>query len=393
MALRLPRWEALSQDEQIPIINLPLNKTYVVTGGPGTGKTVMAVHRAARLKATKQRQTEQLVKFLVYNRPLQIYLQRALEETGLTEGANAQTWHTWFYNYYKQMTRATRVPETEPFHPDWDHIVPELLKCCQQSGNAPFAHLILDEAQDFPKPLLHILGKLCGTATIFADERQSIDEASSRIAEIMNAFEVGGNVRYYLTRNYRNTREILDASRLFYTGDDLPEHSHRRGDKPKLMRAGGVDDAVRFIANYADTYPEQNIGVLVADKDLRNSYYRELARAVTVAEVQKYVYRTSNFDFERDGIKILTYNTAKGLEFDAVFLPQVDGEFHKNPTEVKLNTLYMCCTRAKNLLFFLYSRPESQSFVLSRLTSTPGVVESEEIEFEGTDEDDDDLPF
>jgi len=40
MPLRLSNWEELSRSKQIPIINLPLNQTYIVTGGPGTGKTI-----------------------------------------------------------------------------------------------------------------------------------------------------------------------------------------------------------------------------------------------------------------------------------------------------------------------------------------------------------------
>lgn len=50
MGIRLPAWNELSKDEQVPILNLPLDKNCVVLGPPGSGKTVLALHRAARLK-------------------------------------------------------------------------------------------------------------------------------------------------------------------------------------------------------------------------------------------------------------------------------------------------------------------------------------------------------
>ena len=40
MGINLPKWEELSKDEQIPIVNLPLEGNFVVIGGPGTGKTI-----------------------------------------------------------------------------------------------------------------------------------------------------------------------------------------------------------------------------------------------------------------------------------------------------------------------------------------------------------------
>ena len=46
MAFIFPRYSELT-DSQRTIINLPLHKNHVVTGAPGTGKSVIAIYRAS----------------------------------------------------------------------------------------------------------------------------------------------------------------------------------------------------------------------------------------------------------------------------------------------------------------------------------------------------------
>lgn len=48
----LPRDRDLTK-EQLPIISLPIDEDYVIVGGPGTGKTVMAVYRAGMMRNKK----------------------------------------------------------------------------------------------------------------------------------------------------------------------------------------------------------------------------------------------------------------------------------------------------------------------------------------------------
>lgn len=73
MPTTLIRKEDLNPQEQLPIVNLPLNDSYIVRGGPGTGKTIMAIIRAEQLRANNQR-----LNFLVFNKPLCIYIQELL---------------------------------------------------------------------------------------------------------------------------------------------------------------------------------------------------------------------------------------------------------------------------------------------------------------------------
>ena len=361
MPLRLPNWEELSRSEQIPIINLPLNQTYIVTGGPGTGKTICALYRASQLQGTSA-DIDSSVLFLVYNKTLKLYLLRAIKELELSD-SNANNWHKWFYKYYYQST-GERVPG-ESFNPDWE-IVNEKLK----DNSSVINHLIIDEAQDLPKGLMELLKRISNQATIFADENQGINKKSTPLAEITNAFDVPGKV-YYLSKNFRNTDEIANVSQLFYTGDigDIPAKANKHGEKPKVLKSGNFDKTISLIADYAEGSLEKNIGVILPPTGRRvTRYYNALNEAVSDATVQLYKYNNSeHFSFDEDGLKVMTNESVKGLEFDTVFIPELDSDYYQDKGEKKVNKMYVCCSRAKGDLILMHETDNNASFALKQI--------------------------
>jgi superfamily I DNA/RNA helicase len=97
MGLNLPKWEELSRDEQIPIVNLPIGGNYVVVGGPGTGKTVLAIYRAARWR--RENEAANKVLFLVYNRTLMQYISDSLNSVQLPS-SYSETWNIVGYGIF-----------------------------------------------------------------------------------------------------------------------------------------------------------------------------------------------------------------------------------------------------------------------------------------------------
>jgi len=370
MALRLPRWESLSNDEQVPIANLPLDKDYIITGGPGTGKTILALYRASRLEEVHSTSgVTKTIKFLVYNKTLYEYLKQAITEIGLSD-ADVQNWHKWFYKYYFEKYHRY-MPETSPYNPDWQILLKEF------DNEMPiFDHLLIDEAQDLPKELMKILRKLCKNCTIFADENQAIDQNATNIAEITNAFDIPGR-RYYLSKNYRNTQEIAAVAYLFYSGDtaDLPAKSMRSGPKPYAIKVQDIDEVTQFIADHGDNFPESNIGVLVPPFESNvNTYFHKISEKTSISKCQMYKSKSKQeFSFEQDAIKVLTYLGVKGLEFDTVFLPEIDSAYFTNNRKI-MNQMHVCCSRAKNQLYFSYCDENSNSFVLQMLKKNNAII-------------------
>ena len=68
-------------------------------------------------------------------------------------------------------------------------------------------------------------------------------------------------------------------------------------------------------------------------------------------------------DFETDLPKIMTYHSAKGLQFDVVILPMYVGASDENSKKA----LYVAMTRTMHHLYLIYSTP----FLAPPLASVP----------------------
>lgn len=353
MGINLPKWEELSKDEQIPIVNLPLEGNYVVVGGPGTGKTILALYRASRWKMVNKNHNKR-VQFLVFNKPLKQYIDDALKTMELPE-SSVDNWHRWLFHYYRMVTKQS-APTLPYYKYKFDIIEPKLQNVPEEMK---FDYLILDEAQDFPPELLRILNNVSKSVTVFGDSQQALVNDRSKTSDFTNAFSAEKRV-YYLNQNYRNTKEISDVAHLFYTGDknDIPARPKSNGNKPRLIINSNKEAVLEQIINYSENNPAQAIGIFVHDNSLMKTYFNNL-RAKNLKNVQCYYHGKDlgkgSFSFDEPGIKILTFSTMKGLEFDAVFIPDLDDDSFNRNDEVTLKKIYVASTRAKkNLTYISY---------------------------------------
>jgi DNA helicase IV len=361
MSLRLPRWESLSQDEQVPIINLPLDEDLWVTGGPGTGKTAMAIHRAYQVL---QAAPGTSVVLMIYNRSLKLYVRQALKETAVK--AIATTWHSWLYRRY-HATHRQDVPETGPYTPNWEIVTPQMVEHFERQGPA-IDHLVLDEAQDLPTGLLKILRRAAKVISVFSDPNQRIHAAATDHDGIGRELRVATR-RYRLTRNYRNSREIAAVAEPFRSGpaNEAPTPPTRSGPRPEAVEADDVEQALDHIALHANNHPEKHVGVLVPDYELHQAVKQILRPKLKGASLQIYRNDDKRFTFETCGIKLLTYDTAKGLEFDTVILPLLGAEQRiEDPDAATRNRLYVACSRAREELIFLHT-PQTRAWAIGTL--------------------------
>lgn len=116
---------------------------------------------------------------------------------------------------------------------------------------------------------------------------------------------------------------------------------------------------------------------------------KDMARLISLArEFEDGDRRLSDFlqhlrerfesESERDAVQLMTYHSAKGLEFEVVFLPQAEDreipywravEEDKVPEERRL--FYVGLTRAKRELYVTWSRKRDRSRFLDELLPTP----------------------
>lgn len=354
MSLRLPSYQQLSK-EQDEINNLPLKGRRLVIGPPGTGKTVMALYRSSMFE--KQGRDS---KFFVYNKTLRFYLDQAIRETKLS--GTADGFHQWFTGWYRKTFRK-RAPQTKPYVFDWDAVMQDILL---SDGKFPkFDHLAIDEGQDLPRDFYSVAKMISENLTVFADENQMLTDSQSTLKELTSILRPDGI--HQLTRNYRNTLEIARFSSNFYVGltSGIPEFPVRRGAKPLLIQRRSVEKQIDFIRTYEKNFSDADIGVLLYRKRDVQKFVRALTGG-TQNPVQWYLSGddSEKIDFGKRGVKVLTYASSKGLEFDTVILPLLD----RIPMDGTMDEAW------KMRFFVLTSRPKDTLIMLHASDDIPAVL-------------------
>src|ERR1019366_3578468 len=111
-------------------------------------------------------------------------------------------------------------------------------------------------------------------------------------------------------------------------GTGIPDLPTRRGERPVMQHFKNLHEAVDTISRYEKNNPDLQIGVFVPFKKQRDSLVNRLSvSGRTKNPPQVYVggmgRQAQVVDFDRPGIVILCYSSAKGLEFDTVFMPEL----------------------------------------------------------------------
>jgi len=261
-----------------------------------------------------------------------------------------------------------------------------------RTAEAHWGHMILDEAQDFEADAHRFLFAVqqIGFAEIhprekpslmiLADENQRLTDQNTTLEEIRAAYIMEDDDTYRLTRNYRNSREIAEFARTFYVGlsTGQPELPSSRGEKPRIVRTSKLNQAVDKIARYAQAHEDEEIAVLVYYNATRKRFYNKLHHRFEDSTIRVQTYSSQDKDtdgsdlrFDAGGvITVLCFASAKGLEFDAVFLP----ELQSFPTtagrrdEARM-TLYVMTSRARRTLHLMLSDSDGEADVWKLLPS------------------------
>ncbi len=389
----LPGIQDLSK-EQEAVRALPREGQHLIVGGPGTGKTVVALIRARRC----QREQDEYV-FLVFNH----LLHRASIQLfpGDLSGA---TWWAWFRDRFEAMTGEPlprKPPGSNGFQPiDWD-AVGKAVADGTASGRPAIADapsLVIDEGQDMPPQFYRALVAL-GFERFFvaADQNQQIrDEHSSR-RDIETELAIDTEDVIELKHNYRNCGPVAKLARAFYTGDpasppvDLPS---RDGPAASLYDYAErrFADVCRAIVKIVDRKPATLMGVITPDNKVRERYLvglrnatRELLKATRgldsgAPRIETFFgqYRP-DVRFDEGGILVLNVHACKGLEFDVAVLADID-RHHVPPTDPDAvrKRFYVMVARAREQVILL-RRQGATSRIEEILPDDPAVLERKDL--------------
>jgi superfamily I DNA/RNA helicase len=330
----------LTPEQRACLEGLPFDGNHLVSGPPGSGKSLLAVQRAVMLALTGAPVT-----LLTYSNLLRQSLAAAAHALGpVDRSVRVSTAHTWLAEWY-----GGGLARGADGWYDWE----VLFDRAADTGPIPGLTLVVDEGQDLP-PQFYLLCRMLGArTTVCADECQRLTDTNSTLADI--ARSLGRCTRHDIDGNHRTTQQIASFAAHFRTGGHAPALPDRQGPTPRLHRfhERGAADLLILLTQQ---HPQHTIGVIANSKHTQFSLLGSLSRRAPRLKAQLYTsdakggqYR--NIDLGRPGIVIVHRRSAKGLGFDTVVIPDTHTDASADPTSAALRMqYYVLATRARHEL-------------------------------------------
>lgn len=188
-----------------------------------------------------------------------------------------------------------------------------------------------------------------------------------------------------LTINYRNTAQIVKFAWDFYREHSMfknkvvnrsldgeiiaPQSTKRKGPEPGIIKSANFFDEMRLVARQIKKLhvdrkiPFDEMLILYRVKKTHQYPIIDIIKRSLTAEGLPYYWITENdvskrsFEKEDGKVKISTIDSSKGLDFQAVFIVNVDSMPFplEEDREREVSLLYIGMTRAKEYLCLSYS--------------------------------------
>jgi superfamily I DNA/RNA helicase len=251
----------------------------------------------------------------------------------------------------------------------------------KESSNACIDYVFIDEAQDLNYLQLLLLRKAARKGLIIAaDKGQKIYKTSFSWRQI--GINVSGGRTKVLTQSYRSTKQIIMLAHSLQKHDPLvkekdeeyvsPDYPSIEGPTPQVWTCNGSLEESnlikRFVQEIQKSHPDYTIGLTARTwSDIYG-----LKSKLEQASIKPEVIQKDEGDCLTPGIKMTTFHSIKGLEFDAVIifklnhgnvpltenLPVESGSDDEHEA-VERRLLYVAMTRAKKMLYLINSASKS----------------------------------
>lgn len=398
MPIKMPTYTQLSSEQKQILEEHDLDANILVIGPPGTGKTVIAMHRAEQMALVRVEEGEvdsrgKAVRMIMYNKVLRKYSE-GWESDDFSSHVDVLTYHSWATRLWRSAGGRGCAPNRgtgDSYDIDWKRLGSAI-----RQSEASVGPLVIDEAQDLPPDFYAEVSKCllleAGVGvSIFADENQTLKPGlNSSIADIGRQFgTVNSMTQCSLTENYRNTSEIAELAARFFVGlqtgrPKLPVGRH--GERPRLVGYRTSDSGMISAAvTYAKNNPTASILVILPSTSKIKSWHESLSERLPRRTIGAYLSGSKDADFGVDSmsvgddgsISLVHWQSMKGLEADAVFVPHLeDFDLGGDTDRHERMRLYVMCSRARSTLELQYTSSEARNSLVQTIQGIgQGVVE------------------
>ena len=314
---------------QIQIINSTASDL-LVQGCAGSGKSILALWKAKQIQNEKKGS----FLFVVKMNSLKQFMHDGISQVGI-DSTNVESFNKCF-SWTKPDGKWVRGP--------WK--------------KGTYDYILVDEAQDLPIEDILFLKSKAKHIFYYGDSAQQLMEFSGNTPASMS--EIIFKTKLHnenLVFNYRLPKQIARVAVFLNSeGDDIVQRCKNEGtEQPYIFNKGSFEQQLDFIQTTIKNRDFKDVGILFRTRkevESAREYYRQKQFNVE-AKIDE---NASELNFNSDNPKLMTYHSSKGLQFEAVFLPNCESD------DGSKIPLYVAMTRTYQSLYILHSGNLSSFF-------------------------------
>lgn len=316
---------------QIQIINSTASDL-IVQGCAGSGKSILALWKAKQI----QNERKGSFLFVVKMNSLKQYMHDGINQVGI-DSVNVESFNKCF---------------------SWSKQDNEWIRGAWKKGT--YDYILVDEAQDLPIEDILLLKQKAKHIFYYGDSAQQLMEFGGNTPASMSEIIFKTKIHNEnLVFNYRLPKKIARVA--FYLnseGDDIVRRCKNEGTElPFIFNEGPIDKQLDFIQTTIQNRDFKDVGIFFRSRkevEYARDYYRNKKNFDVEAKINE---NATELDFNSDNPKLMTYHSSKGLQFEAVFLPNCESSDNGSR-----NPLYVAMTRTYQSLYILHSGNLSSFF-------------------------------
>ena len=408
MPFKLPSYNDLNNTQKTIINQLNSEKfdKLAVIGGPGTGKTIIALQAVAMLA-----QTGKKCAFLMYNKHLKKFVKDAAKVAEIdVKNIEIETYLSWFWNKIKTMGISDpKLLQSQNFVYNIEELERQFqLFDPNKIEEETYDYIFVDEAQDVQDGLIKYFAKFARKILVTFDDLQKIGNEYSENdtdekyehSNILVDLEMGDRF-FDLIENYRNSVQNEMVAKLFQTSYETNDMtlkkvtSNRHSQKARIVHTEKTGrDAVQLFADFVlERYDKsRSVGVFINtfDDNCKEYYdvfdgkFKEFCQQKNCNYIYKKNGKVENVTSTKtnmvgNALFLLSSKSCKGLEFDDVYI-LTSGCTLKNFED--RNLMYVNCTRAKDRINFLVINAEDTNEINILLEKNQLIFETYDLDAE-----------
>ncbi|UJL48357.1 UvrD-helicase domain-containing protein [Virgibacillus sp. NKC19-16] len=232
----------------------------------------------------------------------------------------------------------------------WENATPYLYfqgRILGDNADRSVRQMIIDEAQDYSAfqfaYMRHIFPYT--RMTLLGDINQAIYTYAMEDNPLLAVDHEGNQERITLTKSYRSTKQIVEFTKHFAPGGEMIEPFNREGSKPVLIHDDDLTDTLLQRVEGFTKEGYETTAIICKTRQESDEIAEMLKGKMVFHQINEETYT-----FEK-GLLILPVYLAKGIEFDAVIIPDASEAHYGKESDRTL--FYTACTRAMHALVMI----------------------------------------